>query len=67
MVETDVHAHKGNVVEENDKNDEPPAKNVKNNAKTMGNTGRSSKSSAENTPMKVKEYPVEKKTNVPYT
>ena len=24
MVETDIHAHKGNVVEENDKNDETP-------------------------------------------
>ena len=48
------------------KNDETPAKNVKNNVETVGNTRRSSKSSVENTPMKVKESPVEEKTNVPY-
>ena len=66
MVETDIHAHKGNAVEESDKNDETPAQNVKNNVETMGNIERSSKISVENTPMKVKESPIEEKPNVPY-
>ena len=40
--------------------------NEENNVETVGNIGRSSKSFVENTPMKVKESPVEEKPNVPY-
>ena len=56
LIDTDIHAHenKGNEIEENDKNDETPAQNEKNNAETMGNNIRSLKSSVENTPTKVK-------------
>ena len=64
MVETNIHVHKGNVVEENDKNDETPAQNEKNNVEIMGNTERLSKSSVVNTPMKVQESCIEKKPNV---
>ena len=67
MIEIDVHSYKGNVVKENDKNDETFTKNVENDVETMGNTGRSSKSLVENTPMKLKEALVEERTNVPYT
>ena len=66
MVETNIHEHKGNVVEENDKNDETPVQNEKNNVEIMGNTERLSKSSVVNTPMKVQESRIEKKPNVPY-
>ena len=38
MVETNIHAHKGNAFEENDKNDETPVQNVENNATTVGNS-----------------------------
>ena len=68
VVETYIHAHenKGNTVEENDKNDETPMQNEKNNAETVGNIGRSLKNSVENTPGKVKESPIEEKPNFPY-
>ena len=36
MVEKDIHAHKGNVVEKNDKNDETPTHNVENNIEIVG-------------------------------
>ena len=68
IVEIDIHAHedKGNTVEENDENVETRVQNKKNNAETMGNTGRSSKSLVNNAPMKVKEPLIEEKPNVPY-
>ena len=40
--------------------------NEKYNVEIMGNTGRSSRSSVENAPLKVKESPIEEKPNVPY-
>ena len=66
MVEIDIHAHKGNAIKENNKNDETPTQNVKNNAETVGNSRRSSKILVENTPTKVKESSIKDTLNVPY-
>ena len=69
LVETNIYAHKkkGNTVEENNKNNETPTHNEKNNVETVGNTGRELKILVENTPLKVKESPIEEKPNVPHT